>query len=467
MNHVFAIGSILSILTSVAATVHVLLYYRRTTTAVAWLFAVWLIPVVAPAAYLMLSVYEGPRSIRRRRRRGASLRRRSRPAVEDREGLPTSAGLVSLPRRDAPFAFRPGHALEIAESADAALERMLAAVDGARREVLVQTFILGSGEVLEKLLDAVIRKSREGVAVRLLFDPIGTMPLPSEVPERLRDCDVEFGTFLNPNPLKGRFQVNFRNHRKLLIVDGEVAFLGGRNWADEFFERGDSPPARDLTVSVRGPSVIGLRRVFLEDWALATEGELDEDPLDSAPSPEPGAVWARPSPIGPDESGLEFTDVLATAISRAERSVFIATPYFAPGAALASRLRCAALGGVDVTILMPGRSDLWVGDRAARHFARDLATAGATILLSRGFLHAKAIIIDEAWATFGSMNFDQRSFQLNYELNLEVLDEPFARALRAYFDEDVAASDRLDPDEKLGLGQRLAERASALFEPLL
>ncbi len=472
MKSLLALGSLVSVASSLAATVHVLLRYRRPTTAVAWLFAVWLIPILAPIAYVALSVYEGPRSIRRRRGRGASLRRRAGVDGAERDALPDAARLVELPRGDAPFAFRPGHLLEIAEDADRSLERMLETLEGAEREILVQTFILGSGEVLEALLDVVARKSREGVDVRLLFDPIGTVPLPDEVPRRLGESGVRVATFLKPNPLKGRFQVNFRNHRKLVVVDGAVAFLGGRNWADEYFERGDARPARDLTVSVRGPSVAGLRRVFLEDWALASEeAEEEEAPVPpyepGPPASEEGGAWARPYPIGPDESGLLFTDVLAAAIGRARKSVFVASPYFAPGAALASRLREAALAGVDVTILLPRRSDLRIGDLAARHFARELASVGATFRLYEGFLHAKAVVVDDAWATFGSLNFDQRSFQLNYELNLEVLDERFARSLRAYFDDLLAESVALDPDEKLGVLRRLGERASALFEPLL
>ncbi len=474
MHTVLLIASIVSVSGSMAATIHVLLFYRRATTAVAWLFAIWMIPILAPVAYLMLSVYEGPRRIRRRRRAAVQFRKRRAFRLDDgteMPRLPEAAELVRLDRAQTPFSFLPGHHLEILPDSDASLSGMLAAIEGAKQEILLQTFILQAGEVLEAMIDRIASRRRDGVAVRLLIDPIGTVSLPRSVSTRLEECGVKVAAFLKPNPLKGRFQVNFRNHRKLLAVDGKLAFLGGRNLSDDYFDRDGGRRFRDLSVAVRGPSVVALRRVFEEDWALATDHEDDPGDLDGPLGSltfDSGGSWARPYPLGPDESALPFTDVLATAISRASKSVFIVSPYFAPGPALQSRLRCAALAGVDVTLLISDRSDLWIGDHAARHFAREIAAAGANILFRPDrFVHAKAIVIDDAWATFGSMNFDQRSFQLNYELNLEVLDAGFARALRAYFDADVADSRRLDPNERPRLWRRLAERGSALFEPLL
>jgi cardiolipin synthase len=274
--------------------------------------------------------------------------------------------------------------------------------------------------------------------------------------------------FLAPNYFRARFQINFRNHRKLLIVDGETAITGGRNFSGEYFDDGPSG-FRDLSILVRGPAVGALKNVFLEDWIVATEGP-DRELSDLAIPPPRGQTDLRVIPHGCDEQCDAFVPIVSAALRSAEKSIVIVTPYFVPGATMLHDLRLAALAGIQVRILIPERSPERWPEVAARRFFEPLLAAGVEIWIRPPpFMHAKAIVVDERWTVVGSANFDQRSFYLNYELSCEIPSPEFARAIGDFFAPDFAVSRRLDPAEfaRRGWGHRVVENAAALFAPVL
>jgi cardiolipin synthase len=464
----------LHVLGAAACTVHVLSYYRSPTPAVAWVFAVWVLPLLGSLAYVSLAVYEGPRRVRRRRRAALGIRRgRGVPQAVERsyERSLDDPGFVKIVENVCPFALTRGNAVEIYPDGQASFDAMFECLAGAREEILLETYIFRSGRIQERLSHVLSERARAGVAVRLLIDPIGSLSLKGRVLRELAAAGVRTETFLAPNPLLGRFRINFRNHRKLLVVDRQVAFTGGRNWSDEYCDRDGRPPdaVRDLWLRIVGPTVPRLRRIFEEDWSIATGAELEPW---QPPSqwPAAGELAVRTLPQGGDEPTLVLPAVLGAAFRSARKSILIVTPYFVPGETMAEHLRLAALGGVQVVILIPHRSDVRMIDLASRYYFEPLLRAGAEIWLRRPpFLHAKAVIVDGTWSTVGSANFDQRSLRLNYELNVEVLGEEFATRLRQYFTEDFAAAERVDPlaFARRPAWRRLRERAAALFEPVL
>jgi len=467
---VYQILSGLHVVLAVFSTGHLLLHYRRSAPAVAWLFAFWAIPVLGPLFYLFFFARREPRAIRQRRQRAETLRGADRDAAVGEVGYPDDAaphGIGSLDPRVAAFPLCGGNAVEIFPTGDAAFDAMLGAIAGARGEICLATYILETGGVAHRLRETLKERVAAGVEVRLLYDQFGSTGLATEFLSDLRSHGIEVAGFLEPNPLKGRFQLNFRNHRKILVVDNEVAFTGGQNWGDEYSERHCMGRLRrDLHVRVRGPAVACIRRVFHEDWSLATGRDLPPRPVPGAE----GDLAVRVIPHGPDEENERLTTVLATAIHGAREEVLVVTPYFVPGEAMRGAVRIAALRGARVTLLVPERSDALVADLAARrHFDR-LLDAGVEIRLAQGpFLHAKALVADRCWATVGSANYDQRSFQYNYELNIEVADRGFAERLHAHFAPLVEAARLLDEDEfdERPAWRRAAENAANLFEPLL
>lgn len=461
----------LHLVTASLAIAHLLLHYRRPAAAVAWLFALLALPFAGPVSYAMLAMPGGRRALRRRREAADIRGSRERRVRADYEGIDVDPAFGALMRTVRAFPLTKGNAVDVIADGDDALREQIEAIRSAEREVLVGTYVLKPGRVHDVLIDALADRAASGVLVRLLVDPIGSQNLPNEALAEVRRKGVEAATFLTPNPLKGRFQVNFRNHRKILCIDGGLAFTGGRNWADEYFpESGGEDAFRDTTVRLRGPVVAGMRRVFQEDWALATGDESVLDVREPGPERDVGDRIARVLSFGPDEPNSSVVDVLGGAFRAARESIFVATPYFVPGATLHHALRVAALGGVQIDLLIPRRCGKRSIDLTARYYLDGLLDAGARAFLREPpLLHAKAVIVDGVWSTFGSVNFDERSLHLNYELNVEVLGADFAAQLRAFFEPDLARAERLDGDAFAARGRwaRVKEKAAALFEPLM
>jgi len=460
------------LLVAVACVVHVLWYYRRPAAAVGWMFALIFLPLFGPLLYLMLAVYQGSGTLRRRRRAGGALRAAREVEAEDERvyaGSLDRAGFPRLMRSVCSFAMTAGNRIELIERDEAALERQLEAIRAARHEVLLETYVLKPGAVFERLSRALRDSAGNGARVRLLVDPIGSQELPEHMLTALRGKNLEVHNFLKPNPFKGRFQINFRNHRKILCIDNARAYTGGRNWADEYYGSAPGGTFRDTTFEVEGPVVWSLRRVFFEDWAVATGQGLGRDVPRDIPA-ACGSVFVRSIPSGPDEPRDAIVHVLSGAFRAARETITVITPYFVPGPRLHHELEMAARSGVAVTVLMPRESEERLVDLASRYYVAGLLDAGARVFLRQGpMLHAKAVIVDDRWATVGSVNFDCRSFDLNYELNLEVPGEEFAGRLRGYFEKDLAAAIEIDPERfaKRRAASKIAERAAALFSPVL
>ncbi len=454
------------------ASVHLVLVQRRPATAFSWLITFWLLPFAGAGWYLLFGLHRTPRSIRRRRQRQVGkVRQRKRDATPPTPTELTDAALERVIEQCSAFPARTGHALKIL---DQPLPEMMALIESAREEILLETYILGPGTVADTLKERLIEKAREGVLVRVLTDPVGSLELPRRYLRELCTQGIEAREFVEPGWLRGRLHVNLRNHRKLLVVDRAVACLGSANWADEYRSTGDAAGFVDLHVSVRGPSVHHLRRVFLEDWSIA-DGSRESASRLPNPAEDEAATLTRGHRVrvlasGPDETDETLFTVLQAALRSARRSVLIVTPYFVPGETMTQALRVACLGGVEVRILMPERSDSRIVDLAARHTFPTLLSAGAQIWLRPPpFLHAKAVVVDGLWSTLGSANFDQRSFHLNYELNIEITGVEFAAQLERRLRTDFAASRLLTAEEMTGRStwRRLAANAAATLEPML
>lgn len=472
MTEVFAVLGSVSVVLAAIGTTHVLLHYRRPATAVAWIFAMWALVLVGSLAYFAFAVYEGPRSIRKRRRLSRTLRKRSNRADAE-TGYEDSLQALHFRRladRVCSFPMTADNAVDVLATSDEALEDMLDAIDQATDRVWLQTYILRNDAVTRRLFERLANRADAGVDVRLLIDPIGSVHLPQRVLDRLADRGVACATFLKPSPLKGRLQINFRNHRKILVVDSRV-WTGGRNWGVEYF--GENA-FRDLTVRLRGSAVAALARVFLEDWVVATgegdEASIDADLADVVSEECAGDHFVRVVPHGCDEQDDAFVTLIAGAFRAATESILVVTPYFIPGRRMLEELRIASLGGIRVTLLMPAESPERSARWAARRYFPPLLDAGVEVrLLGGSFLHAKAIIVDDRWSTFGSANFDHRSLYLNYELNVEVPGPVFAKTLRDYFASDLESARAVTKEDMKArsIFARVLTNAAALFEPIL
>lgn len=417
MAHVAIAGSV---------TVHALLYKRNVGAAVSWIGIAWLSPFLGGLLYAIMGV-------NRVKRRAKRLRREHPGAAAG-----GSAASVADPLTPLEFAIghltgrpsAPGNAIEMLRSGDEAYPRMLEAIGRAEKSIGLCSYIFRADAAGDRFHEALIQARRRGVEVRVLIDGIGGGYFWSGTYQHLHKAGVPVARFLHSYfPWQMPF-VNLRNHRKLLLIDGKVAFTGGLNIGAENVEAANPPHlVRDTHFRVEGPVVEQLTDAFVDDWLFTTGEQLVSPAWFPAQAPA-GTVSARVITSGPDEDMEQIEFVALHAISCARRSIRVVTPYFLPPEPLTMALGLAAMRGIQVDILLPENSNHAILDWARRVPLRPLVEAGCRVwLLPPPFDHSKLMTIDESWSLIGSANWDTRSFRLNFELNVELHDAAFARRI--------------------------------------
>lgn len=352
-----------------------------------------------------------------------------------------------------------GNRVLLLKDGPATYQAMLAAILKARDHINMETYILEDDEVGQRFAQALIDKQEQGVQVNLIRDSVGTLATPAAFFKQLTDSGIEVLEFNPVNPLEARtgWEVNQRDHRKLLIVDGRTAFLGGINisavysggsFGKDTDARPESQPAwRDTDLQLTGPVVAEFQKLFLATW------ETQEGPTLQAKNYFPkqrkaGRDVVRAIGSTPDESFSLIYATLLSAINSAETSVYITNAYFVPDPQLLTALEAAAGRGVEVMLILPSATDSWLVFHAGRRYYDRLLRAGVKIYERHGaLLHSKTALIDGVWATVGSTNLDWRSFLHNQELNAVVLGQEFGRQVQAMFEEDLAQSDVVTLEE--------------------
>ena len=350
-----------------------------------------------------------------------------------------------------------GNQVALLQDGPATYTAMFAAILAAKDHINMETYILDDDEVGQRFVQALIDKQRQGVQVNLIRDSVGTLSTPAAFFKQLTDSGVRVLEFNPVNPALARktWELNRRDHRKLLIVDGHIAFLGGINISSVYSggssggmfgsglrARADGSKAwRDTDLQLQGPVVAEFQKLFLATWVLQKG-----DPLAAKnyyPDLKPaGRQVVRAIGSSPEELYSLIYATLLSALASAETSVHLTNAYFAPDPQLLAALEAAALRGVDVKLILPSQTDSWMVFHAGRGYYAQLLRAGVKIYERRGvILHSKTALIDGVWATVGSTNLDWRSFLHNYELNAVVLGVEFGAQVKAMFDKDLAASD--------------------------
>lgn len=437
----------------------VLLENRQPAKATAWLVVLALLP----GAGLLLFYFFG-QDLRRRRK----LRLHSPP-----RHLPAgSAGRQQGTLQD--FFARDGHAplcrgsVRLLDSGDAYLAALLADVRRARSHIFIETFIYEDGRMGRALRDALSERAEAGVRVCLLYDGVGSYATP-------KDFFRSFGRVQTAAFLPVRFarlthRANYRNHRKICVIDGHTAYVGGMNIADRYLSLGKSRPWRDLQLRTAGPAAAELQRIFVRDWQYATGRTPDCPPL-PPPAGEGREVSLQIVSGAPVARFPELEMGLTRLIFSARRNVYIQTPYFLPTEPVMKALQSAAMAGVDVRLTLPERPDSHLLRWGNATYLREVLEAGVRVYLMRppAFLHAKAITVDDETASVGSANFDFRSFENNFETNAIVYDTPTAVALREIMTADLTLCREISLSEWLArpLPERLAASVTRIFSPLL
>jgi cardiolipin synthase len=459
-------------LAALLASAHALLHKRDTRAATLWIGVVWLMPGFGPILYLTFGV-------NRIRRRAISLRLKkpSHRAIPQNLGEPQHAGaehlkmLAHVVNRIAVFPLTAGNHVQPLVNGDEAFPAMLAAIKSAKKTISLSTYIFDNDPTGGQFAAALGRAVTRGVAVRVLIDSAGARYSWPSIIHELRRANVPVARFL-PSLAPWRVMtLNLRNHRKLLAVDGQIAFTGGMNIRHgNVLAASPRQPVQDLHFRVEGPLVGQLQAAFANDWAFTTGEVLHGETWFPEPRPTGRGVIARVITDGPDADFETLRLTLLAALAEAQTSVQILTPYFLPDPALITALNLAALRGVRVDIVLPAKNNLPFVHWASRAMWWQMLERGCRIWLTPPpFDHSKLMIVDGHWVLLGSANWDTRSLRLNFELNVECYGREFAHEMTAVLGKKLSGAREVTKAEVDGraLPAKLRDAAARLFSPFL
>ena len=458
----------------ILSAVHAIMSSRTPQGSIAWAVSLVTLPFVSVPAYWVFG---------RDKFQGYVLARQSQLELLDdviRQANDQITNLAALDERGsaaltgaekmARIPLTGGNNVTLLVDGDATFASIFDGIEAAKEYVLVQFYIVRDDDLGRRLKSRLIAASQNGVRVLFLYDEVGSIGLPKLFNEGLRSAGVEIFPFHSRKGSGNRFQLNFRNHRKTVIVDGRTAWIGGHNVGDEYL--GKDPLIggwRDTHLRVEGPAVIGAQLAFVEDWRWATD-ELPGGLTWTPQAAVDGEALVLVIASGPADE-METASLMYTqAIHAASRRIWIASPYFVPDDAIVQALQLAGLRGVDVRILIPQKADSWFVTMAAYSFFNQVSVAGVSFYhYQDGFLHEKVMLIDDNVATVGTANFDNRSFRLNFEITAIVVDAEFAGKVERMFENDFSTSRVMEQDEydNKPFWFKLAVRTARLAAPVL
>jgi cardiolipin synthase len=456
----------------------VVLRRKEPSSTIAWILTLIFLPVVGAVLFLLFGRDRVRWPARRKRQADAMVRSILRERTQAARDPSFADGqLTELEKQifqvGSFFTGDPasvGNRIEVLTHGNDVYEALGAAIDGAEHHVNAEFYLIRNDQTGAWFRDKLVRAAERGVSVRLLCDAYGCLAIGSAWRKPLRRAGVKLGIFL---PMRSLFlqPVNLRNHRKIVVVDGKVAFSGGVNIGDEY--RGQMPGIgvwRDTHFRMEGPAALALQRVFFQDWFFATGEGVDPTPFFPPSASSGGEASVAIVPSGPDTRTEAIHRLFFAAIAGARERVYITTPYFVPDAPMVVALQVAAMRGVDVKLILPSRSNHRVTFHAGRSFYTELLEAGVHVYeYEPGMIHAKTMVVDGRIVFLGSANMDMRSFRLNFEVHALIHDAPTASELEACFSEDLAKTVAVDLARWRNRRRRyrIAEGAGRFLSPLL
>ncbi|PKV50203.1 cardiolipin synthase [Aquimarina sp. MAR_2010_214] len=466
----YCILTILSIL-------HIILYGSRPIKSLSWLLIVLIFPFIGIVLYIVFGInrrrlkfFKLKQTVRRRlydnTYRGKSVKEQQVHFKNKK-----NQKLSKLLRSSSNFVAQPANEVVVLQNGKETFDTIFEALQKAEKFIHLQYYIFEEGELFDKLYSLLKEKLKNNVEVRILYDAIGSYALRKKAIKKLKDIGanvypimpLHFGSFL--------FTLNYRNHRKIIIIDGRIGFTGGVNISDKYI----SPKSElgiwdDTHLYLNGPAVDSLHRVFIKDYYFASNEELL---LTNNYLPEiekQGDVVVQIVAGGPDADHPSIMQQYITMINLAEEYIYISNPYFIPNNAMLEALRIAALSGVNIKLLVPKKSDSWLAKYSMLSFFEELLFLGIEIYQQKDdFLHSKVIIMDGEIASVGSGNFDHRSFEHNFETNALIYDSQIAESICTDFIADCKESVLLNYEtyKKRSLKRKLSEGIARFFSPLL
>ena len=473
LTAVFAIAVLLVEIMGILAAVHAVMNARTSQGAAAWAIALVALPFVTLVLYAIFgrNKFHGYVSMRSQRdavihhlsddlQVEAHRKNLTRKSVSEADAA--LVGLAGMPI----LGFNQSRLLINGQET---FDHLFEDIDAARRYILVHFYVVTDDHLGRRLKDSLIQKAQNGVSVYFLYDEIGSYQLPGRYLREMQQAGIQVSAFHSTRGKTNHFQLNFRNHRKIVVIDGDTAYVGGHNVGDAYLSRHPRFGLwRDTHVKIEGPITKAIQFCFIEDWHWATS-QLPDLNWELTPSPD-GTEEALMMATGPadvlETCGLMFVQV----INMAKERIWIASPYFVPDLQVLSALKLAVLRGVDVRILLPEKPDHRTVHLASFSYYPNTLPVGIKLYrYTAGFLHQKVFLVDHQCAAVGTANLDNRSFRLNFELTLLNYDAAFVDAVADMLEEDFHHSRpvKLEEYTERHFLFRLAVRSARLLAPIL
>lgn len=359
--------------------------------------------------------------------------------------------------------------VQILHNGQATFEAILEALSHARSHIHLEYYVYEDDNIGNQIKDILIRKAREGLEIRLIIDAIGSWSLSKSFLKKISQAGIQVGVFMPVRfPLIAN-KINYRNHRKIVVVDGKIGFVGGLNIADRYIHgTPELGPWRDTHLKIMGDAVQSLQTIFITDWYFVTNNYLQG--AGYFPNHDiKGRSLVQITVSGPDSDWSSIMQAYFTAITTAEKYIYISTPYFMPNESILTALKTAALSGVDVKLILPAKSDVTTHLYGSMSYVEDLLRAGVHVFLfSKGFNHSKIMMVDGIFTSIGTANMDSRSFDKNFEVNALIYDEEIASQMKQAFLRDISDSKKVLLSEflKRPEGQKIKESLARVLGPL-
>lgn len=470
MNTAIIISTLI-VLSGFSAALHALLTKRDSKAAFGWIGFCLVLPVAGPLLYLLFGINR--LNQRAHRAYFARLEVDESPSILDPEGM-NFRPMATVGERVTGKGLRAASSVAMLENGEQLYPEMLQAISSAKKHVHFSSYIFDNDKTGDEFIDALLAAKQRGVTVRIIIDALGEyMCFPHRrVGNKLRRSGLDFARFNPITLIPPSLHINMRNHRKILVVDGQVAFTGGQNIGDRQLASQNTNPGRvtDLHFKFTGKIVDELERAFLRDWYHAA-GKTNMQAFEPAnENPSRSEVWTRLVLDGPNEYLDRLNDLLVGIISTARQRVWIMTPYFLPGPDIVAALVGARLRGVDVKIVLPSKNNIFLVHWASQNIMPYYLEKDIAVYFQPApFAHTKALIIDDNYSLIGSANLDARSLRLNFELGVEIFDRKLNSQLGRHIENRIRVSTRLTEKQlkSVSLPVRVRNAMAWLFSPYL
>jgi cardiolipin synthase len=383
-------------------------------------------------------------------------------------------GLINLLLHDNFSPLTNGNSVTLLINGECKFPNVIEELKLAKTHIHLEYFNYENDQIGNLIKDILIQKAREGVKVRLIYDDFGSRSIRKEFVDDLKQGGVEAYPFNRIRILFFANRINYRNHRKIIIIDGRIGFTGGINICDKYindYKDKEKTFWRDTHLRIDGPGILILQHIFLCDWNFCSKQKIGPEPVYFDINPQKNSnISVQIASSGPDSPNSTIMLAMLKAIITAKSEILITTPYFIPSGSIMDGLKIAALTGVSVKILVPKVSDIKIVNVAARSYYGELIRPGVEIYLyKKGFIHAKTMVIDNSFSVIGTANMNHRSFNLDFEVNAHIYDKEFSQNLRNIYYTDLLDAEKIDYKlwKKRPVRVKLAERIAKLFSPVM